>query len=88
MLTTIITIIIMSIMMMMMIIIIIIIIIITITVKFYGSALPNKQNTYTKVEHRNTRTRCEICSKLTIITPNDDVLASLLWASNIFPTFF
>ena len=73
----------MSIMMMM----IIIIIIITITVKFYGSALPNKQNTYTKVEHRNTRTRCEICSKL-IITPNDDVLASLLWASNIFPTFF
>ena len=71
MLTTIITIIIISIM-------IIIIIITTTTVKFYGSALPNKQNTYTKVEHRNTRTRCEICSKLTITTPNDDVLASLL----------
>ena len=70
MLATIITIIIISIM--------IILIIITTTVKFYDSALPNKQNTYTKVEHRNTRTRCKICSKLTITTPNDDVLASLL----------
>ena len=38
-----------------------------------------------KVNNRNTRTRCEICSKLTIMTSNV-VLVSLLLALNIFPT--
>ena len=40
-----------------------------------------------KVNHRNTRTRCEICSKLTIKTPerrHSFVLVSLLLTLNKF----
>ena len=40
-----------------------------------------------KVNNRNTRTRCEICSELTIKTPGV-VLVSLLLTLNIFHTFF
>ena len=44
---------------------------------FYAIALDNKALTYTEmcrsdvltINNRNTRTRCEICSKLTIKTP-------------------
>ena len=44
-----------------------------------------------KVNNRNTRTRCEICSKLTRKTPerrHGVVLVSLLLALNIFHTLF
>ena len=42
-----------------------------------------------KVNNRNTRTRCEICSKLTIKTPERrQWLASLLLTLNIFHTLF
>ena len=44
-----------------------------------------------KVNNRNTRTRCEICSKLTINTPerrHGDVLVYLLLTLNIFHTLF
>ena len=37
-----------------------------------------------KVNSRNTRTRCEICSKLTIKT----IIVSLLLTLNIFHTLF
>ena len=39
-----------------------------------------------KVNNRNSRKRCEICSKVTIATPGrcDIVLVSLSWTSNIF----
>ena len=37
-----------------------------------------------KVNNRNTRTRCEICSKLIIV----NVLVSLLLTLNIFHTLF
>ena len=37
-----------------------------------------------KVNNRDTRTRCEICSQLTIKTPERVVLASLLLTLNIF----
>ena len=43
-----------------------------------------------KVNNRNTRTRCEMCSKLTIKKPeraNGIVLVSLLLTLNIFHTF-
>ena len=41
-----------------------------------------------KVNNRNTRTRCEICSKLTIKTLERRVLVSLLLTLNIFQTLF
>ena len=41
-----------------------------------------------EVNNRNTRTRCEICSKLTITTVNGVVLVSLLFTLNIFHTLF
>ena len=44
-----------------------------------------------KLNNRNTRKRCEICSKLTIKTPDDVidvVLVFLLLTLNIFHTFF
>ena len=44
-----------------------------------------------KVNNRNTRTSCEICSKVTIKTPNDAssiVLVSFLLTLNIFHTLF
>ena len=44
-----------------------------------------------KVNNRNTRTSCEICSKVTIKTPNDAssiVLVSLLLTLNTFHTLF
>ena len=44
-----------------------------------------------KVNNRNTRKRCEICSKLTIKTPEnviDVVLLFLLLTWNMFRTFF
>ena len=41
-----------------------------------------------KVNNENTRKRCEICSKLTIETPEDVVLATLSLNLNIFRTFF
>ena len=45
-----------------------------------------------KVNNRNTRTRCEICLKLTIKTPERRppgiVLVSLLLALHIFHTLF
>ena len=44
-----------------------------------------------KFNNRNTRKRCEICSKLTIKIPNDVndvVLVFLLLTLNIFRTFF
>ena len=40
-----------------------------------------------QVNNRNTRTRCEICSKLTIKTP-ERRLVSLLLTLNIFHTLF
>ena len=40
-----------------------------------------------KVNNRNTRTRCEICSKLTIKKP-ERCLVSLLLTLNIFHTLF
>ena len=40
-----------------------------------------------KVNKRNTRARCEICSKLTIKMP-ERVLVSLLLTLNIFHTLF
>ena len=42
-----------------------------------------------KVNNRNTKKWCEICSKLTIKTPdvNDIVLVSLILTLNIFHTF-
>ena len=40
-----------------------------------------------KVNNRNTRTMCEICSKLTIKTP-ERRLVSLLLTLNIFHTLF
>ena len=52
---------------------------------------PSLQNGQT---HPNTRKRCEICSKLTIKTPEhqndviDVVLVFLLLTLNIFRTFF
>ena len=41
-----------------------------------------------KVNNRNARKSCEICSKLTIKTPERPLLSSLLFALNIFHTFF
>ena len=44
-----------------------------------------------KVHNRNTRTWCELCSKLTIKTPerlNEVILVSLLLTSKIFYTLF
>ena len=41
-----------------------------------------------KVNSINTRTSCEICSKLTIKTPDTVVLVSLLLTLNIFQTLF
>ena len=44
-----------------------------------------------KANNRNTKTRCEICSKLTIKTPerrHGVVLVSLLSTLNIFHTLF
>ena len=41
-----------------------------------------------KVNNRNTRTRYEICSKLTIKTPERRHLVSLLITLNIFHTMF
>ena len=44
-----------------------------------------------KVTNKNTRKRCEVCSKLTINTPkrpHDVVLVPLLLTLNIFLTFF
>ena len=43
-----------------------------------------------KVNNRNTRTRCGICSKLTIKTPErrQNVLVSLALTLNIFHTLF
>ena len=41
-----------------------------------------------KVNNRNTRTRCEICSKLTIKIDQIPVLVSLLLTLNIFHTLF
>ena len=40
-----------------------------------------------QVTNRNTRTRCEICSKVTIKTP-DVVLVSYLLTLNIFHSLF
>ena len=40
-----------------------------------------------KVNNRNTRTKCKICSKLTIKTPGV-VLMTLLLILNIFHTLF
>ena len=43
-----------------------------------------------KSNNRNTRIRCEVCSKLTVNEPerrNDVVLVFLLLTSNIFHTF-
>ena len=41
-----------------------------------------------KVNNRNARKSCEICSKLTIKTPERRLLSSLLFALNIFHIFF
>ena len=41
-----------------------------------------------RINNRNTRTRCEICSNLTIKTPERHHLVSLLLTLNIFRTFF
>ena len=44
-----------------------------------------------KVKNRNTKKRCNICSKLTVRDQNDvndAILASLLASFNIFSTFF
>ena len=42
-----------------------------------------------KVNNKNTRTRCQICSKLTIKAPEHDVdLVSLLLTLNVFYTMF
>ena len=41
-----------------------------------------------KVNNRNTRTRCEICSELTIKDTIGVVLVSLLLTLNIFHTLF
>ena len=42
-----------------------------------------------KVNNRNLRTRCEICSKITIKTPEQGVvLVSLLLTLNMFHTLF
>ena len=41
-----------------------------------------------KFNYRNTRTRCNICSKLTIKNVIGVVLVSLLLALNIFHTLF
>ena len=41
-----------------------------------------------QVNNRNTRTRCKICSKSTIKTPNSVVLVSLLLTLNKFHTLF
>ena len=57
--------------------------------KLLKDDIKNKQNPagiyLLKVNNRNTRTRCEICSKLTIKIP---VLVSLLLTLNKFHTFF
>ena len=41
-----------------------------------------------KVNDKNTRTRCEICSKLHQNDANSDALVSLLLTLNIFHTLF
>ena len=52
--------------------------------KIYQNKAKNTVGNYMfKVNNRNSRIRCEICSKLTIKTP-----VSLLLALNIFYTFF
>ena len=43
-----------------------------------GIYLPIKVGNKTQSNNRNTRTRCEICSKLTIKTPEQHQLSSLL----------
>ena len=54
-------------------------------VKLRNSIVTNPAGNYMlKVNNRNTRTRCEICSNLTLKTQN--VLVSLLLTLNIFYT--
>ena len=55
-------------------------------------SLCSTSNYMFKVNNRNTRTRCELCSKLTIKTPQNDaigvVLVSLLLTLNVFHSLF
>ena len=49
--------------------------------------LKTTQQTVIKVKNRNTRKRCEVCSKLTIKNDVNDVVLNFELISHVFLTF-